>query len=192
MKQVFYYLIVLILVSCHNTPSADREDLPKDSSQTMKPEINQKPDFSMAANYDTVKTEEELEEDMATFHIVIADTGSNYYTLRNAMLQLHQALNIPVDTMGRSYDPSKDLIVLPEDDQDEMFAGDYFPRRFPSQSLSLEYLSLYHDKAGEKTMALVAGIFESPSSADTMLATIKQVNSKAFVIPAEIYMGCLH
>ena len=192
MKELFYYLIVLLLVSCNSTPLPGKEDRVKDSLQTINPGIDQKPDYSMAVYHDTVKTEEELEEETATFHIVVADTGFNYYTLRNEMLQLHQALNIPVDTMGRTYNPSKDLIALPENDQDELFAGDYYPRRFPSNSLSLEYLGLYQDKVGEKTIALVAGIFESPNSADTLLAAIRRINSKAFVVKADIYTGCIH
>lgn len=192
MKALFYYLIALLFVSCNSIPPPNKEDRINDSLQTMNPRIDQKPDYSMAVYHDTVKTEEELEEEMATFHVVVADTGSNYYTLHHEMLELNRILNIPVDTMGRSYYPSKDLIALPENDQDELYAGDYYPRRFPSKSLSLEYLGLYQDKAGEKTIALVAGIYESPSSADTMLAAIKGINSKAFVIPAEIYTGCIH
>ncbi|WP_262490545.1 hypothetical protein [Hymenobacter sp. CRA2] len=35
------------------------------------------------------------------------------------------------DTLGRFFDEQKNLIRLPDDDEDELYAGDYFPRRCP-------------------------------------------------------------
>ena len=108
------------------------------------------------------------------------------------MFYLNTKLNIPIDTMGRSYNKNKDLIAVPEDSEDEIYAGDYFPRRFPSGNLSLEYLDFYQSQAGEKTMALVSGIYETEKSADSALFVLRKAEKKVFKIKADIYVGCLH
>ena len=94
--------------------------------------------------------------------------------------------------MGRYYNKTKDLIVLPEDDEDEIYAGTYFPRRFPSENLSLEYLTFYQSQSREKTIALVTGIYETEISADSALTVLRMTESKVFKIKADIYVGCLH
>jgi hypothetical protein len=81
---------------------------------------------------------------------------------------------------------------LPDNDEDEMYAGDYFPRRFPSHSLSLEYLALYYREAGEKTIALVTGIYETEKSADSSVAILQSIEKNVFKIKTNIYVGCLH
>ncbi|MDX5419498.1 MAG: hypothetical protein LPK09_09795 [Hymenobacteraceae bacterium] len=130
--------------------------------------------------------------DYETYFIVVADTGLNYAYLQSKMYSLSKRLESPIDTMDRFYDESKNLIKLPEDYEDEVFAGDYYPRRFPSKSMSLEYLDLYQRKAGEKTIALVTGIFASDASADSALAILKTAEPKGFKIQTSMYIGCIH
>lgn len=127
-----------------------------------------------------------------TFFIVVADTGNDYYALRQQMLDIAGTTGLTIDTMGRYYDRSKDLIQLPEDDDDEMYRGDYFPRRFPSGHLSLEYLVLYKPLSGDKTIALVTGIYESEHAADSARKAVSQIQPGAFVLKSGIYVGCLH
>jgi hypothetical protein len=192
MKELVTYLFALTLISCNSTPSQEKEDHPIDPSQIFIQEESRDPSYPMAASVETSKAEEELEEETVTFYIVVADSGTDYYSLRDQMLYLNKALNIPIDTMRRSFNPVKNLIALPDDDEDDLYAGDYYPRRFPSKHLSLEYLSFYQNRTSEKTIAIVAGIFESPDSADSTVAIIKRINNKAFATPAEIYTGCIH
>ncbi len=141
---------------------------------------------------DFVAGNDTADYDYATFFIVIADTSSNYYLLHKKMFDLNKQLNIPIDTMGRLYNKVKNLIALPDNDEDEIYAGDYFPRRFPSENLSIEYLDFYQKQSGEKTMALVTGIYESEKSADSALVVIQRTEKIVFKIKAEIYLGCLH
>lgn len=130
--------------------------------------------------------------DYASYYILIADTGREYVSLNKNMFVLNRELNIPIDTMGRSYHVVKDLIALPDIDEDELYAGNYFPRRFPSEHLSLEYLDFYTENAGDKTIALVAGIYEAERSADSALAVLHSVNQNAFKIKAKVFIGCMH
>lgn len=136
--------------------------------------------------------EESTNSDIVTYFVVVADTGIDYSMLHKKMIDLNTKFNIPIDTMGRYYNKAKNLIALPDDDADELYAGDYFPRRFPSVNLSLEYLNVYKSEAGEKTIALVTGIYESVKSADSALVFLQKTEKKAFKLKAELYIGCMH
>jgi hypothetical protein len=103
------------------------------------------------------------------------------------------ALNkLVVDTMGRYYNMEKNLICLPDDSEDEIYAGSYFPRRFPSTHLSIEYLTVYKNNALEKTLALIGGIYETMGQAQSMAAKLKKNSPKVFVVRANIFIGCMH
>ena len=110
----------------------------------------------------------------------------------DSSIELHRNLNIPIDTMGRYFNKDKDLIALPDNSEDEMYAGEYLPRRFPSSDLSLEYLKFYQSQADNKTIALVAGIYESEKEADSVLTVLQKVEKKVFRIKAKIYEDCIH
>ncbi len=142
---------------------------------------------------DTNNIEEELiDYDHETYFLVIADTGTDYFKLQSQMYKLHSQFGIEVDTMNRYYNKNKNLIMLREDDEDDLYAGDYFPRRFPSQNLSLEYLDVYQSKVGSKTIALVTGIFEREIEADSVLKVINTSHKNSFKIKTEMYVGCMH
>ncbi|MBC5836820.1 hypothetical protein [Flavobacterium muglaense] len=128
----------------------------------------------------------------ATYYLVIADTSQVYAKLHKKMFSLTNQLHQPIDTMGRYYNKEKNSIVLPDDADDELYAGGYYPRRFPSKTLSLDYLNFYNDKAGEKTIALLAGIYESQTSADSALVHLKKIEHKAFTLKTKMYIRCMH
>jgi hypothetical protein len=134
----------------------------------------------------------DVADETMTAWVLVADTGRNYFSLRSRMLQLREELQLKIDTMGRGWNQKKKLIALPEDSDDEIYAGEYFPRRVPTPTLSLEYLYCYKPNAAPKTMALVAGIYESKSSADSALRRLQAKQASAYSIRSEIYMGCMH
>jgi hypothetical protein len=108
------------------------------------------------------------------------------------MLAVNKTLNIKIDTLGRFYNRKKNLIQLPDNADDEVYAGDYFLRRGEGESLSLEYLNAYKRGSNEKMMALLSGIYEKKSSADSALAILKRYDDHSFVVKTKIYMGCVH
>jgi hypothetical protein len=132
------------------------------------------------------------EEDYVLLYAVIADTGYNYFVLNKAMYNLSAAKHIPVDTMGRHYDPQKKKIVLSDTDEDEMYRGEYFPRRFPSSYLSMEYYATYTSDSCGDVMALCAGLFENEAEADSVLTLIKPAAPRAYKVAAKMYLGCMH
>jgi hypothetical protein len=137
-------------------------------------------------------TSDSAGHDIATYYVVVADTNLDYNFLHKEMLDLDGQFKIPIDSMGRFYNKAKNLIALPDNDDDEIYAGDYYPRRYPSENLSLEYLDFYQRPAGKKTIALVTGIYETEKSADSALRVLQQTERKVFKIKSEIYIGCMH
>ncbi len=134
---------------------------------------------------------DEQKDAYADYYIVVVDTGTNYYLLRDKMFTVKQSTGIPIDTMDRHYDKSKDLIIVPDTSSDEIYAGDYFPRRYPSANLSLEYMTVYKPDSKDKTIGLIAGIYEKKNSADSALNIIAG-QKEAFELKSKVYIGCMH
>lgn len=135
---------------------------------------------------------EDMPSEYQMYYVVVADTSKKYSQLQGSMYKLADKMLFEIDTMNRYYDSKKDLICLPETNEDEMYRGDYFPRRSPSATLSLEYMNFYKPGAGEKTIALVAGIYEGEGEANVRLADVRKVMNLAFVIKSEVFVGCMH
>lgn len=128
----------------------------------------------------------------ATRYIVISDSGINYSTLSLKMHRISKATGINIDTMGRYFDNAKQMLILPEDDEDEIYAGDYFMRRYGDDVLSIEYLSVYKDDTNLKTMAVVAGIFETRARADSISTVLYNSGFQSQILTSKLYMGCMH
>lgn len=141
-----------------------------------------------------IAQEEDVKDQYQDVFVLIANASNDYYELRTEMFKLSNTLNIEIDTMGRGFNKSKNLICLSEDDEDEIYAGDYFPRRSISNKLSLEYLTLYIelDDSEKNTIALVASICEKQDSAIEVLNRVQITNPNAYIIEASIFMGCIH
>lgn len=181
-----HIILTVFLTACGAT-SADKNVANVDSIQ-IDTTINSQPILKT----DNRAVEDTANYNNATYFVVIADTSADYNLLHKKMFQLNRHLNIPIDTMGRFYNKIKNLIALPDNDEDEIYAGDYFPRRFPSDNLSLEYLDFYKRQAGEKTIALVTGIYETEKNADSSLTVLQKTEKMAFKIRTDIFVGCMH
>lgn len=133
-----------------------------------------------------------LSNDYTTYYVVVADTGSDYNELRSEMIWLSKNTHLLIDTLGRGYDPEQDLICLPKDDSDEVYAGTYFPRRFEAESLSLEYLSFFQDSKHPKTITIIAGLYKYESKADSVLNVVQRYNENSYKTKSTVYTGCVH
>jgi len=141
-----------------------------------------------------ISAQEIFDEYHMNAYIVVSDTSQNYFELRQKMLDLSQALKTKIDTMGRGFNKTKNLICLPENDEDKLYAGAYLPRRYPSETLSLEYLVYYTNgkKLTKETIALVTMITDNKKKAEKKLTEMKKYSAKAFILKSKIYMGCIH
>jgi hypothetical protein len=189
MKQLLYIAFIFFLSAC-GSPASDKS--------TAESIVNKQDTaafvsmISVGSPVNNNQPEDTTDYNYATYFVVVADTNPSYYLLHKKMFSLAQQLHLPIDTMGRYFNKTKNTIALPDDDEDEMYAGGYFPRRFPSQHLSLEYLPVYQKTAGENTIALIAGIYETENSADSALTLLKQKEKNGFKIKATIFVGCMH
>jgi hypothetical protein len=142
---------------------------------------------------DETDSAEQSEGDYATYYVTIVDTGKDYYQLDREMYKLSATTHFVVDTMDRHYDAAKKDIILPENYDDEMYRGEYYPRRDEDTGfLSLEHTSQYHPNAGNKSVALVARISTKKTSADSLLAVIRPYAPHGYVVKAKLYTGCMH
>jgi hypothetical protein len=183
------FLLIVVIGACKTKPNQARS--PHKSVLKVSPESSPHTKIIFSVGQpDSVHND--IYDESAIYYIVIADTGNNYYELKDKMQNIHQALNIAIDTMGRYYNKTKDLIALPDTDSDEIYAGDYFPRRYPTNFLSLEYLNFYHRRSSTSMIALVTGIYENKSSADSALKILRPVQNTAFALRSSVYVGCMH
>ena len=140
------------------------------------------------------KAQELDKEQFMNAWVVIVDTSNNYFDIRAKMFFLHNTLDIDVDTMNRGYDKERKIICLPVDDEDEIYAGEYYPRRYPGESLSIEHLNYYLDKGNisKNTLALVVAIETDKNKAENTQKKVMKHFKNAFMIHSRIYIGCMH
>lgn len=185
-------LAACIAGSCNNPPSKQEKIEERIDSVISVPDtFNRAPENTDTA-LSPASVDSGLVDETVTFYMVIADTGLNYQALRRKMTGLQQQLHLEIDTLGRIYSTEKQRIIVPENDEDEMYAGDYYPRRGAGENLSIEQMDAYLNGSRPKNMGLVAGIYTDQASGDQALKKVKQQELKAFLLKADIFMGCMH
>jgi hypothetical protein len=178
-----YCLILLIffLAACNDC-----------QKQVTRVDVVDKNALKIVASNDSLVDTTTINEDYTEYWIVVADTGLEYPQLLSRMVQLKNECKIPVDSMGRFYNKKKNLIALPDNDEDEMYAGEYFPRRYESDYLSIEYLDFYTKTSSDKMMVIVAGIYEDKLKADSLFTAIKPKCNSLMKFKTSLYTGCMH
>jgi hypothetical protein len=129
-----------------------------------------------------------------TRYVVIAGESGNYDSLRLVAKDLGKRCHIRYDDQDQKWSRKKGL-YLREDSDDGIWNGEYFPRRYEEDLITLEMKDYFLDKHPEKPsmkMIVVAGIFETKKAADARLKLIKQFRPLAYVRESQLYMGCIH
>jgi len=132
------------------------------------------------------------QDDVVELFVTIADTGREYHPLDVRMYQLAEAFHAEVDTLGRYHDGARDSLILPFDNEDALYAGQYFPRRYAGGALSIEYLDRFDRSAAPRTYALVTGLWSTEHEADSALTMHRVSAPKAYKLKARVYQGCMH
>lgn len=178
-----FFFIVLFLINCEDRKSSAGLAQPNKTYEQNK--IPVLTDFSDSLSVDSIS-------EFALCYLVVADTGNNYLSLREKMREIASKTNLTIDTLGREFSVKSNKIALPENDEDEMYAGEYYPRRYPTNNLSIENLSFYYNKSSNNKMALVISITETSDSALFYAKKIQAISSEVFILRTHIYMGCMH
>ena len=180
-------------MSCETSSTININEVTNQLPKTTSEEIDMLKDNGISMS-DTISLDNRLNnstEDQPYF-LVIIDTNTNYWKLNKKMYDLFSIVDLTIDTLGRFYNAEKNLISLPEDDEDEVYAGEYIPRRFESTYLSLEYLNFYNPNSNKETITLIGGMYEDKKSADSLLTIINTVKQEAFLMKVNLFVGCMH
>lgn len=153
-------------------------------------EVNQLSDYNHYLN-PTFKSVDH-EGDFAKVYIVVIDTNANYFDLNKTMYQLSASYKIAIDTFGRYFNTDKNKLILPEENSDEIYAGDYVPRRFEESGISIEYLSFYLEHAKEETFVLIAGMYKSKAEANKLVKKVSKAYKNTWILESNIFIGCSH
>lgn len=167
MKGYIYLLITLLMCSVYATSAQDNKAA-TDSTLAQEP------------------------EPYMLSYVVVMQEGYSYAALDIEMYRAAEKYKISIDTMDRHYDARRKMVVLPDNAADDIYAGDYYPRRYASNTLSIEHLDYYTNSALGKKLALVAGIFSNKKEAYNLINKIKSGYPKAYILKANIYIGCMH
>lgn len=182
MRSALYLALVCwLFTSCNSTGSEKMS-----STDTTRAVVVQPVDTANAFDLEVDTAQ------FATVYMVVIETGQDYNRLSSIMHMLSSKLHIPIDTLNRYYNAVKKEVVLADNDEDEMYRGEYFPRRDASASLSIEMYKYYVDAPALEPMALVAGIYGKEGAANYALTQIKPYVAYAKVVKGKIYMGCMH
>lgn len=148
----------------------------------------------------TVIYSQDITEEMyVECYVVIVDTSDSYFDLNKTMSNISEEYKLTIDTMDRFFDSEKNLICLPNDYEDDIYAGSYFPRRFSTEFLSIEYYYYYvngdYPEQGSnavRLMCLVSMIDTNKEKAEERHKLIKMKYPKSFILKTKIYWGCMH
>jgi hypothetical protein len=84
-----------------------------------------------------VSSDFEQPSELEDCFFLIADTSVDYLKLRAAIHEAVLKLNINFDSLGRVFNLATDSLIIPFDSDDEIYRGQYFPRRFASPQFSI-------------------------------------------------------
>lgn len=156
-------------------------------------------DYTKMNSVDTAVVQTDSTMAYQIFYVVVADTSKNYFLLKNKMIALSKTMHVKIDMLYRTFNKKRNLICLPENAEDKIYAGQYFPRRYGNDFLSLEYIDYYtgastfsFDTGTNRTIGLIVGLYSEKAVADSMVSILQHKSEKAFTIQANIYIGCMH
>jgi hypothetical protein len=187
-RNIIFFIALIYLASC-----TDNSDMTS----------NQK---NGTSNNLSIADEEYKPEDanVLQYVVVVAD-GYNYDSLRAIAKETSKLLGFKFDMLGRYFNTSRKKIVLPDNYEDDVWAGEYIFRREGGDFVSIEMQGAYIDTLTAKNkreselfyadtlkMFVFANMYPEKKYADSLLKILKPKFKQATIIPTEIHMGCMH
>lgn len=195
MKTTFLSFILLVSAGCTRSTGKTAASTQPVAERLQQTESAEKPQQTPALTEDTGVPSEEY----ADYYLVVVNSSRSYKALHEDMFRISNRFHISIDTLGRYYNTETNAIVVPDDDEDEIYRGSYYPRRFESLSLSIENADYYDDtkefkepKQFPAQMILVAGMYAQKERADSLRNALVKAYPRTFVQKSSIYIGCMH
>lgn len=191
MRQFLYFTAAAVmLLSC-----SEPEEIYTSPAATSIDSVGMEPAIAVVTPMlEEAADTAEVFEEMQDYYIIVAGEGYDYDSLRNGASEIASLLRVNLDQKGRIYESGKGIIV-PYDDEDEVYRGEYYPRRFEGEEVSIEmhdYYTLEGAPTDTTRMLIVAGMFETPEKANAVLQKLKNYVPEAKLIKRELYIGCMH
>lgn len=136
------------------------------------------------------------EQYMREKSVVILACEKSFASTQREAKRLSQATGATFSLREMVWDQKRGLI-LPDDHPDGAWAGSYVARRNSAPPdtecdfLSIERSDAYTGFARGYYM-VVAGIYDDPKEAQTVVARLKRFAQSAYAKRTKIYMGCMH
>jgi hypothetical protein len=194
MKQLFPVLIVILFSACKQKPEAIKNDTKSDSLSAPITDSLPKPVIDEGIEDTTTIPPADPENEYETFYIIQVARGHNFDSLKAISSNAVAILGSRFSMLDRKYKPGKGIIV-PENADDEMYAGEYYPRR-PSEEQNFVSIEMANEFLNENKhsseMVSIAGIYSLKSQADSVTNLLKEKIPTVKTVKQELYMGCMH
>jgi hypothetical protein len=189
MKKYFSIPVLFILFTACQKPVADQSNL-KDSATVAGAAKNDNLDLNDSAG--DLLDSADIQSESAIFYLITLAEGKNYDSLETFAKKAASSLNLKYDQLGRIYKPEKGIVVK-DDDEDEMYRGEYYPRRFEGNFVSIEMKKAFIDKENDPMrMLVISNIFSKPSQADSMLKIARVKFPSVKSVQTILFTGCMH
>ncbi|MBX9853796.1 MAG: hypothetical protein K2X86_18785 [Cytophagaceae bacterium] len=151
---------------------------------------------SINNNTDSADSPDPEMDEMQLYHFIAVAEGLDYDSLNALAAKVADKLKTKKDYINRIYKEGKGIIVS-MDDEDEIYRGEYYPRRFQDTTVSIEMKYAFSDSTekiigNDLRMVLVAGMYEKKEDALKILDKLKKDFPRARVISNEFFVGCMH
>lgn len=176
MRLIFGLSLLVSLISCQNN-AIQHADLHTDSA-CMPGQIMVLPSLDTNGCHSELKA----------CWILIGDTNRLYWPLLRHANEVAKTASIVFDSLERHYEPIKQTLVLDQTSDDELYRGEYFPRRMTGTYLSIEPYNTYFPESKSKSFVEVYGIYDQADSAIKAMQTYPQAHMRA----CKLFTGCLH
>ncbi len=188
MRNIYLTALTLMLLQCTTSPKKNKDETLDSMNQR---ELNQAEHENGA---EATAIDEAKDEENETAFIVVLDTSDQFNKMYDLALRTSKKFNIPFDTFQKTYFSETNLWGVSMSSEDEIYRGEYFPRRHGDEKeiLSLEYQNWYDHSSRDKNLMLVANIFHFSMDAEESVARWRPYFPNAFILQREIYMGCMH
>jgi hypothetical protein len=123
-------------------------------------------------------------------HIIVLGVQDDYAQLVKHAKEISAKTGIKYDSEGMVYDKKRGLIN-PDNSDDDMYAGGYYPRRYDSRYISIERAE-YYLKNPKGKYAIIGFMDMEPREANRILKWYRQYVPDVALSKAPFYMGCIH
>ncbi|OQP62837.1 hypothetical protein A3860_26355 [Niastella vici] len=179
------FVILLLLASCSQKP-ASANKVPTDTLKVAAAS-------DTAIDFDKLSVSDTGSQN-APYYIVEVATGHNFDSLKSISSNAVTILSSKFSMLDRIYKSGKGIVV-PDNSDDEIYRGEYYPRRpyHEGNFVSIEMSNEFDDENADKLkMVAVAGMYAEQKAADSVAALLKNKIPTTKIVKQDVYMGCMH